>query len=58
MKETLKPDKKWGPADPDKYVEWEKFKQEAKENRIREAELNKHSYWKQKLYIFLGRYRN
>lgn len=57
IKETLKPHKEWGPADPEQYAEWEKFKRDAKEKRIKEAELKKHSYVKQKLFIFLGKYR-
>lgn len=54
----MKPDKKWGPADPETYVEWVKYKVDATEKRIKEAEMKKHSYWKQKLFIFLGKYRN
>lgn len=57
IKETMKPNEEWGPADPSRYLEWKTFKKEAKENRIATAALNKHSYWKQNLYIFLGKYR-
>ncbi|KAG4068007.1 hypothetical protein HA402_010693 [Bradysia odoriphaga] len=56
-KESLKPNKKWGPADPEKYLEWEKFKKDVKEKRIKEAQLKQHSYLRQKLYIFIGKYK-
>lgn len=57
IKDLVKPSKNWGPADPEKKSEWEKFKKEVKEKRIKDAELKKHSYMLQKLYIFLGKYR-
>lgn len=56
-KDSFKPNRRWGPADPEKHAEWERFKRDAKEKRIKEAELKKHSYFKQNLYIFLGKYK-
>ncbi|KAJ6637659.1 Sodium-dependent nutrient amino acid transporter 1 [Pseudolycoriella hygida] len=57
LKETMKPNKKWGPADPEKYLEWQNYRKDAKEKRVKEVKLKNHSYLRQKLYIFLGKYR-
>lgn len=56
LKEVTKPSD-WGPNDLVKRDEWTRFKHDAKERRVKEAETAGHSYWKEKLYILLGRYK-
>lgn len=56
LKEVTNPSD-WGPNDLVKREEWTRFKHDAKERRVKEAETSGHSYWKEKLYILLGRYK-
>lgn len=56
LKESTKPTD-WGPSDMVKREEWTRFKQDAKERRLKEAETLGHSYWKEKLFILLGKYK-
>lgn len=56
VKEATKPID-WGPSDLVKRAEWQRFKQDAKDRRIKQADTSGHSFWREKLYILLGRYR-
>lgn len=56
MKEVTKPTD-WGPSDLAKREEWIRFKRDAIEQRVKDVETLGHSYWKEKLFILLGRYK-
>lgn len=56
VKEATKPTD-WGPSDLVKREEWSRFKQDAKERRAKQADTSGHSYWKEKLFILLGKYK-
>lgn len=56
LKDVTKPID-WGPSDLTKRVEWAQFKQDARERRMKEVETCGHSYWKEKLFILLGKYK-
>lgn len=52
----VKPTELWGPKNNKIKMEWIQFKEDALEKRRKTAEINNHSYLKQKLYILLGKY--
>lgn len=56
IKESTKPID-WGPSDLGRREEWKRFKEDAKERRLKEVETSEHSYWKIKLFILLGKYK-
>lgn len=54
--ESFKPTENWGPRNPQKRIEWLKYKEEAKQRHRRAAQNANHSAWKRKLYIAFGKY--
>lgn len=47
----------WGPKSPKIRQEWRAFREDALEKRIMMAQAHSHTWWQQRLWIILGKYR-
>lgn len=56
LRESLKPNENWGPVNPQKRIEWMKFKEEGKQRHRLAARNANHSGLKRKLYTWFGKY--
>lgn len=53
---ALTPNKNWGPSNPEKRIEWLKYKEEAKQRHRVAARNANHSGLRRNLYLLFGKY--
>lgn len=53
---AFKPTEEWGPRNPQKRIEWLKFKEEAKQRHRLAARNANHSALRRKIYLLFGKY--
>uniref|UniRef100_A0A1A9WAV7 Transporter n=1 Tax=Glossina brevipalpis TaxID=37001 RepID=A0A1A9WAV7_9MUSC len=54
IKSTLTPNSKWGPSNPEIRIKWCEFKTKLKEERLRQANFKKLSFFWQKIHNIFG----
>lgn len=56
LRESFKPNEHWGPRNPQKRIEWLKYKEEGKQRHRLAARNANHSTLTRKLYTWFGKY--